>query len=122
MAHGYMYLLRVIYKIFTINILITFFLITKDVGGKDKTEDSGFNAVAVAVPVVLLLLILTAIIIVIVWYRRYVCYYIEAFYYPVRADCKGYAMEFIDVFLRFKFMLALYGAAARAILLLRQIS
>ena len=46
-------------------------MINKDVGGKDKTEDSGsFNAVAVAVPVVLLLLILTAIIIVVVWYRR----------------------------------------------------
>ena len=30
-------------------------------------------------------------------------------------------MEFLDVFLRFKFILALYGAVARAILLLRQI-
>ena len=72
------------------------------------------NPAAVAVPVVLLLLILAALIAV-VWYRRYVCYLVT-FYYPVRADCKGYAMEFLNVFLRFKFMLSLYRAVARAIL------
>ena len=59
----------------------------------------------VAVPVVLLLLILAALIAVI-WYRRYVCYLI-AFYYPVRADCEGYAMESLDVFPRFKVHLLL---------------
>ena len=72
------------------------------------------NPAAVAVPIVLLLLILAALIAV-VWYRRYVCYLV-ALHYLVRADCKGYAMEVLNVFLRFKFMSSLYMAVARAIL------